>query len=432
MRRIAVTGLAALAVAFGASAAASSAFAAASAANVTATVAAASTAAITAHPAVAARIASAPRPKRQLWAVTCLAATNCVAVGQDLGTRLPLAETWNGARWAAIDLRLPKGTAVGTLEAVSCAAARSCVAVGLSGAAVALGTADAEIPLAESWNGTVWKASRLPAPAGSQGAQLDGISCPSATTCVATGVYILPDGEPAGFAEVLRDGTWSVGKPPGLQHSDRYSMLDNVSCMSAASCVAVGSYGTLASPGGAPAGTAVAESWNGRTWSESTLPVPSGTRYLWLYGVSCTPSKTCVAVGGRYLAGSKATAPVAETWSGGKWRAATPTANGADPVLFAVSCATAAGCLAVGGADTATAAARSDAFADSWNGHGWAFARLPTPPEGDPPNASLASSVSCLSATDCVAVGLAGPAGLLSYGFSGFWNGKGWRLVATS
>ena len=41
------------------------------------------------------------------------------------------------------------------------------------------------------------------------------------------------------------------------------------------------------------------------------------------------------------------------------------------------------------------------------------------------------TDVTCLSATDCVAVGQLGPAGSAndtSTALSGFWNGKSWRL----
>lgn len=44
--------------------------------------------------------------------------------------------------------------------------------------------------------------------------------------------------------------------------------------------------------------------------------------------------------------------------------------------------------------------------------------------------ASLFNAATCLSATDCVAVGQLGPVHTIDgVGLSGFWNGRGWQLV---
>ncbi len=407
MRRFAVPGLVALAAVLGAPAASS---------------AAAST-----------RVASPPlvkaaaKPEHWSMSVACTSARNCVAVGADVTTNRPLAERWNGARWAAADLRLPAGATIGFLTGVSCAAADRCVAVGVTGVTPAASSGTVA-PLAESWNGTSWSAARPPAPPGSHGAELLGISCPTARTCVATGAYSAGN-TAIGYAAVLTGGKWTAYKPPGLPASSSYySALNSVSCMSAASCVAVGSYSMYSSPGGYPAGTAVAETWNGTRWSLAKLPAPPGGEYLWLYGVSCVRSKYCVATGGRYLPNNRSSGPLAEIWSAGKWRAAVPPGAGTDPSLFDVSCVSAASCLAVGSADTPTPG--NSAFSDSWNGRAWTYVKMPTPSAGGGKNVTIAESDSCLSAADCVAVGSAGPAQLPAYGFSGFWNGRGWRLAA--
>ena len=47
--------------------------------------------------------------------------------------------------------------------------------------------------------------------------------------------------------------------------------------------------------------------------------------------------------------------------------------------------------------------------------------------------ASVFNSVTCLTATDCVAVGQVGPSKTTNgTGLSGFWNGKSWRLVTAN
>jgi hypothetical protein len=67
------------------------------------------------------------------------------------------------------------------------------------------------------------------------------------------------------------------------------------------------------------------------------------------------------------------------------------------------------------------------AAAVTWNGKAWTATGVPAPGKG---KASLFQAVTCLSAADCVAVGQAGPAGSATgTPLSGFWNGKRWHLV---
>jgi hypothetical protein len=64
---------------------------------------------------------------------------------------------------------------------VSCASATFCIAVG-----DATGSAG-QVPLAVAWDGTSWTIQQIPSPAG--GGVLDGVSCTSASACVAVGNY---------------------------------------------------------------------------------------------------------------------------------------------------------------------------------------------------------------------------------------------------
>jgi hypothetical protein len=96
-------------------------------------------------------------------------------------------------------------------------------------------------PLAEAWNGTTWDIHPSPSPAGSSGAALQGVSCPSASACTAVGF----------------SSTGSSGMPTNT----------------------------------------LAESWNGTQWSLQTTPNPAGAKISGLSGVACTASETCMAVG---------------------------------------------------------------------------------------------------------------------------------------
>jgi hypothetical protein len=370
------------------------------------------------------------KPAGLLDGLSCISAKNCVAVGQNITTVSALVETWNGERWAATTLPMPGGDDPSALIGVSCATARSCLAVGTDSFSISNGLAWGAL-LAESWNGRSWTRTRPPDLSGVHRYALSGVSCSSAGDCVATGVFKSADGRTAGFAEVLSDGRWRAYPLPGLVSSAHNSAIDQVSCMSAANCVAVGSIGNSATPDGSPANAAVAEFWDGRKWSEATLATPSESKGAWLYGLSCVRSKTCVAVGGRRLANGKIT-PLAETWTAaaGRWRAAFPAAGGSEPDLAGVSCQSAANCLAVGGGDEPTAVTTS--FSDSWDGKNWKYKQFPAPLGGGR-EASEGVQVSCLSATKCIAIAndyIGGPATFTAaYGVSALWNGKAWRLV---
>lgn len=66
-----------------------------------------------------------------LLSVSCKSSV-CVAVGQRLGAaaKSPLAEIWRGAGWKVSTLATPTGASVSQLQGVSCPSTTSCTAVG--------------------------------------------------------------------------------------------------------------------------------------------------------------------------------------------------------------------------------------------------------------------------------------------------------------
>jgi hypothetical protein len=110
-----------------------------------------------------------------------------------------------------------------------------------------------------------------------------------------------------------------------------------VTCLSAASCTAVGSYA---------GGTAqnLVESWNGSAWSLVTSP-DEGTGGNALSGVSCTAASSCAAVG--YSAGGNRT--LAEYWNGTAWSVvSSPSPGTQSSRLAGVSCVSTVACTAAG------------------------------------------------------------------------------------
>jgi hypothetical protein len=51
------------------------------------------------------------------------------------------------------------------------------------------------MPLAERWNGTAWSLQSMLNPSGARTTRMDGVSCSSATACMAIGYYESSTGE---------------------------------------------------------------------------------------------------------------------------------------------------------------------------------------------------------------------------------------------
>jgi len=304
-----------------------------------------------------------------------------MAVGGEYGGTTvgqTLIESWNGTSWSV--LTSPNvGTSSNSLNGVSCLSARSCVAVGSYG--------DSGSPaqtLIESWNGSMWSVITSPN-VGIYANYLDGVSCVSASSCVAVG----GDNEGHGgrtLIESWNGSSWSVVTSPN--NGTGANALQGVSCISAKSCMAVGTshVGLLT----------LAEHWNGTTWS--LVPSPNKGSYRdSLDGVSCVATTSCKAVGS-YTSGTGGASTLIESWSGTKWSVITSPNVGTSggSALNGISCVSASSCKAVG----------DDGFSqrtlvESWNGTAWSVS--PSGNEGTNPSWLL--GVSCVSANSCKAAG---------------------------
>jgi hypothetical protein len=230
---------------------------------------------------------------------------------------------------------------------------------------------------------------------------------------VLTGLALLGASVPAS-AQAL---TWSVVPSPNPGTSS--NGLSGVSCVSAAACTAVGSYG---SSGG---GNTLVESWNGTSWSVVPSPNPAGSESAGLAAVSCVSTAACTAVGGYYdSSGDPRT--LVESWNGTGWSVVpSPNPGSGGNTLSGVSCVSAAACTAVG-----TRADNTDlvpkTLIESWNGTRWSV--VPSPnrgSDGDP-----LSGVSCVSATACTAVGTkSSGVNFVSRTLIESWNGTSWSVV---
>ena len=217
------------------------------------------------------------------------------------------------------------------------------------------------------------------------------------------------------------------------------------------------------------------ESWNGKTWRSwfgvNLCGGPPGTS-CGFADVSCGSAANCVAVGTTTFDNEGDQGETGVAWTGKTWVNADPPGNGDPAVANAVGCY-GGFCMAAGGAyqevnngDVATAGAwnaRTMSFRDvspnlgvictgytvctwagpmacgspsncmtftgsygnlAWNGRKWIKAPSLSAGQG-----SLLDAVSC-DGPDCLAVGYRTIRGL-QHTLAELWNGKKWRILAT-
>ena len=121
---------------------------------------------------------------------------------------------------------------------------------------------------------------------GPGGKHFQSVACDSATQCKAVGYSVEGTGVDQALAESWNGTTWSVKPTPNVSTSG--ATLSSLTCPAANSCKAVGTYDHTGVQKN------LIESWNGATWSVVSGPLGTGPTYL--NGVSCR-SSFCVAVG---------------------------------------------------------------------------------------------------------------------------------------
>src|SRR5215467_14837470 len=320
----------------------------------------------------------------QLLAVSCPSASSCTAVGGYTSNAGPvtLAEHWDGTRWTVQATPNPAGGSFAVLEGVSCASASACTAVGeydSNHGTIAL-------PLAEHWDGTTWTIQSTPVPAGAILTDMRAVSCPRAASCTAVGDYFKQGSPGLTVAEYWNGSTWAVQAMPIASPVVSLAFLNGVSCAAPGQCTAVGWFqrrGTRAMV------TLAENNYSGR-WRIRSVRGPSATLGQ-LNGVACTARNSCTAVGF-----SNANGALAERWDGSTWTVQ-GTPRPAATILNGVSCPSAASCTAVGFSGSVVAPV---AAAEQYSHGTW-----PRQPTAGPASDEVLAGVSCTSASTCTAAG---------------------------
>lgn len=267
----------------------------------------------------------------------------------------------NSGQWGT-STRIGPGA---NLSGISCVSATFCLAVGGTSAFV--------------FNGTTWTAT----PPSPDASALYSVSCVLDTFCMALGVT-----NSSVVTTVFNGSTWD---PPTILDDGTVVNPEAVSCSSTSFCAAVG-------VGTGNQHDSVAYTYNGGTWSSASVLGYS----IQLVSVSCPADGSCLAIG----------SGEAYQYQGGGWRNGVST--GLD--FGSVACSSSRNCLAVG---NATSGESGGGFNTFENGS-WSTVQIIGLKEGP-------ASVSCVTSSWCMGVGdQTEPSG--SYvGDVYFYGGHGWN-----
>jgi hypothetical protein len=354
--------------------------------------------------------------------ISCGSPTACLAVGantnNNTGATTPLAEALSGKKWKSVSVKTPAGAANATALA-----GVSCKTANYCLVVGDYATSTAARPYALTWNGsTLTPISAPPVPKGGQLFAIASDSCVAVKKCVVVGSALVPG---ATIAFRLFTDTWNGAKwTEATAASPSGSALPDLTalhCFSTTSCVAAGT--AFATSG---ATSVLVATWNGKTWTREKATTPAGALVL-VNDLSCVSAKSCAAAGMSTNSAGTSAYGFLLVWNGKAWSESKYQGPKGDTVAFVlgVSCVSASNCVAVGAAGTSKTGA---AAALSWNGKSWTALKVPAPAKGD---TSDFEGVSCPKAGDCVAVGEGGPENTTKPSqLAGYWNGKSWQLAA--
>ncbi len=358
---------------------------------------------------------------------SCPVANGCVTVGwysDTAGHTWGLIETQNGTSWTDTEAPQPANSGTGANQgfwfgsdscgfdapcrAVSCPATASCIAVGQY-----TDSGGFSEPVVDTLSNGTWSSQEgaLPANASttSPDAYLFSVSCPSATSCVAVGSYDNTGGHQSAYVSTLANGTWTSAAAalPSDTTATPAALLFGVSCVTSAFCVASGQYQST------NGSAALLDVLTNGAWTGVRGPQPSNansTSESLDVQVVCPSASSCQAVGSYAVQGG-GNAPLIDTWNGTSWTGlAGPTPSDFDAAegaqLLAVSCGAPASCVAVGGYDTSTTPNQAGLI-DTLSGGTWTATRAPEPSDastGTNAEAGL-NEVGCSTPSSCITVG---------------------------
>src|SRR5581483_6065098 len=198
--------------------------------------------------------------------------------------------------------------------------------------------------------------------------------------------------------------------------------LQGVTCMSASDCWAVGNYNNDNF-----ISQTLTEHWDGTSWAIVGSPNTSTMQENDLYGVTCVSASECWAVG-YYINDNHIRQTLIERWDGTSWAIVsspnTSTTQYND--LSGVTCVSASECWAVGYYNNDNFI--SQTLTEHWDGTSSAI--VSSPNTSTTQNNDL-SGVTCVSASECWAVAFYYNDNFISQTLTEHWDGTSWAIVSS-
>ena len=186
---------------------------------------------------------------------------------------------------------------------------------------------------------------------------INDLACTSPETCIAVGSYQYGNTGTAWlpFIDVESNGTWQAAFQPQFSSSappNATGSLQSVSCSSAGNCVAVGGLSETSLGGSGPFVVTQVQG----TWSQgSFVSLPANAHIGSLSAVACLSSSSCVATGSYETQAPYQSVPFSVSMSSGTWSNGQAidlpndrVSNNPNGQLNSVSCSSASSCVAVG------------------------------------------------------------------------------------
>jgi len=335
------------------------------------------------------------RGSPHLLQITCESDVFCLGVGfgkPTFGTSTTRpASKFNALlltnrKWEKVSLPTPPTPPSQLLMNVACARQSACVATGVAGGSKFNPNSSWGDTFKVAGSGVVTMHRAFPLK-GFVGYDSD---CVEGGGCLTVGkVFHTSGGTLAILSATLGMSNDRLNQPLG---SEAHGGLFGLSCPSPTRCYAVGSL-TVTSHHGTR--EAVIVEGHGTRWRRMPLPLLEGHSSS-LASISCVSATTCVAVGSITRNGVPSR-PVALELVGGSWRTMSVSRAVRDHGdLTAVTCLTATDCLAVGDGVTSTSSPSSKSTATSFQGGAWQVVPVP--------KVTNMNHLACLNPDECFAI----------------------------
>jgi hypothetical protein len=272
-----------------------------------------------------------------------------------------LIEQYNGTSWQIVSAPSPTGCVYCSLSGVAGSSASDVWAVGEE----FFNKADYGA-LIEHYNGSAW--SLVSAPTPTYNGYLSGVTSLSPSNAWAVGGMYY-DGPEGPLVEHYNGTAWSISSTASVPGG----LLTAVTAVSASDIWAIGT--------DPDAGTGIVMNYNGTSWTQTSVPAPSGTDWE-LTGISADSASDVWAVGFTYndLATADGVQPIVEHYNGTSWTLSyLPIPSGYTYAAIAnVLAISSTDIWATGYSTTSTPGAADVALFEQYNGTSWTIEPSPS------------------------------------------------------